>query len=140
MLNSAADDFSHTTLAAVSGTLGKLQYLAGLRQVNGDYFHWGLARRHGEAGASVAIAQAHTDLFLHVLRTPLQVLWDEAQGLAQDQCTERTEYMSRLMEKGDLLVPAQLEGGARRHFNSVLLALCSLAGLQAQKADLAALR
>jgi hypothetical protein len=135
MLNSPTEDFSQTTLAAVAGILAKLQYLAGLRQSNGEYFHWGMARRHGEATTNLTIAQAHTDLFLVILRTPLNALWEEAQNTAQDQSTELREFVDGLLEKRDLLIPSHLQGGAERHFNSVLLGLCCLAGAKAPKAD-----
>jgi hypothetical protein len=134
MLDSPVDDFCRTTLRAVSGTLGKLQYLAGLRQGNGEYFHWGMARRHGEALASVAIRQAHTNVFLSMLRTPIGALWEEAEQLSRAQSTDVRDYVGRLSEGGEALVPAQLQGGNDRHFNSVLLALCCLAGAPAPKA------
>lgn len=134
MLNSPSDDFSKTTLASVFGTLGKLQYLAGLRQDNGEYFHWGMARQHGERNANLAIAQAHTDLFLETLRTPVRALWDEAQKVAEDQSTMIQEFVGSLLERRDSLIPAELRGGSQRHFNSVLLGLCSLAGVAAPKA------
>lgn len=138
MFDSPADDFSKKTLAAVDGTLGKLQYVAGLRKINGEYFHWGMARVHGDSNTSVAIGQAHTNLFLTLLRTPLRALWEEAAELAREQGAEVPAYVSKLTEAGDLLIPSQLRGGGRRHFNSILLALCSLAGVQAPKAGQAA--
>ena len=135
MLTSAVDDFSRTTLQAISGTLGKLLYVSGLRQNNGEYFHWGMTRIHGEASASIAIEEAHSRLFLSMLRTPVEALWDEAGGLAQQQQTDVQEYITRLMDRGDQLVPVHLQGGGRHHFNSVLLALCSLAGVPARRTD-----
>jgi len=138
MLNSPAEDFSQTTLAAVEGTLRKLQYLAGLRQSNGEYFHWGMARRHGEATTNLTIAQAHMDLFLTMLRTPIGALWEEAKCAAEDQSTKPDEYVGELLEKGDLLIPPHLQGGSRRHFNSILLGLCCLAGAPVRKPDLSA--
>ncbi len=138
MLNSPAEDFSKTTLASVSGTLGKLQYLAGLRQNDGEYFHWGMARRHGEANARTAIAQAHTDLFLTALRTPVRNLWEEAKSAADDQSTDVREYVGGLMESQEALIPPELRGGTRRHFNSVLVGLCCLAGVETKKSDLTA--
>jgi len=134
MLNSPVDDFSTTTLSAVSGTLGKLLYVAGLRQGNGEYFHWGMTRTHGEATANLAISEAHSKLFTLLLRTPIRTIWEEASSLAEAQQTEVREYIERLMEKGELLVPDELRGGGRRHFNSVLLALCCLAGRPGPKA------
>jgi hypothetical protein len=138
MLDSPVDDFCRTTLRAVSGTLGKLQYVAGLRQGNGEYFHWGLARTHGEAVASLAIGQSHTDLFLAMLRTPIGALWEEAEELSRAQSTDVRDYVGSLSARGEALVPAQLQGGVDLHFNSVLLALCSLAGAPAPTAGQAA--
>jgi len=138
MLDSPAEDFSKTTLAAVAGTLGKLQYIAGLRQGNGEYFHWGMTRMHGEASASLAIAQAHTGLFLTLLRTPLRALWEEAGVLAREQGADVGEYLRKLTEAGDALIPLHLQGGGRHHFNSVLLALGSLARAEERRAGQAA--
>ena len=129
MLISPAEDFSKT-LSAIAGTLGKLRYLAGLRQGNGEYFHWGMVRRHGEANANRAIAQVHTDLFLVTLRTPIQTLWEETMSVAEGHSANLKEYLGELLEQRESLLPAQLEGGAERHFNSVLLGLCSLAGVE----------
>lgn len=131
MVNSPAEDFSKTTLAALPGTIEKLRYVAGLRQEGGKYYHWGMASRHGETNSNLAIAQAHTQLFLSMLRTPVRSLWEEARSLADDQSATCSDYISTLMANGDLLIPSELQGGARRHFNSVLVALCYLAGVKA---------
>src|SRR3954447_12563030 len=138
MINSAADDFSRVTLGAIPGTLGKLLYVAGLRQTNGTYVHWGLTRTHGEQSADQAIGEAHSHLFLSLLRTPVRKVWEETGNLAEEQNSNVQEYVDRLMQKGDLLIPADLSGGGRHHFNSVLLALCCLAGIPGPKADLGA--
>src|ERR1700690_3234141 len=61
-LNSALADLRATTLKAISGTLRKLQYLAGLRDAAGTYTHWGLARVHGELAATKALAEEHRSL------------------------------------------------------------------------------
>jgi len=137
-LNSPHHDFEQTTLAAVPGILGKLQYLAGLRQGNGDYFHWGMARTHGEAISSLAMAEAHTRLFLTLLRTPIGSLWNEAQLIAAQLSVDVDDFLGQLRDRGDLLVPRELRGGSRRHFNSVLLGLCLLAKESVRKADRAA--
>lgn len=138
MLISPFDDFSQNTLTAVSGTLGKLQYVVGLRQINGEYFHWGMARSHGEESASLAIAQAHTNVFLCVLRTPIRDLWSEVRTLAFDQHADTRDFIAQLQQRGDSLVPKELQGGTRRHFNSVLLALCRLAGAPDERTGRAA--
>ena len=45
-LKSIAEDLQQRTLRAVAGFLGKLAYLAGLREADGRYVHWGLGRVH----------------------------------------------------------------------------------------------
>ena len=127
MLESAAEDFSRKTLAAVPGILNKLDYLSGLRLGDGGYTHWGMARIHGEAAASQAIAQAHTGVFLLLLRAPVSSLWDELQGMAAERSEGVQACVETLTAHGERLVPAHLEGGGRRHFRSVLAALSSLA-------------
>ena len=138
MFDSPSEDFAKKTLGAISGTLDKLQYVAGLKQGNGIYFHWGMSRVHGDVSANLAISQAHSVVFLSVLRTPLRVLWAEVDSQARELGTDVRDYVNRLMEMEDRLVPAKLQGGAQRHFNSVLLALCSLAGVPERKAGRAA--
>ena len=138
MIDSPIDDFSKNTLGAVPGMLGKLLYVAGLRQNSDEYFHWGMVRSHGEASTSLAIGQSHTDLFIALLRTPIASLWQEVCNVALDDNTVVQEYIDKLTEKGDLLVPAQLQGGVRRHFNSILVALCCLAKAQELRAGRAA--
>jgi hypothetical protein len=69
----AFDDLAGTTLAAVSGVLGKLEYISHLRKGAGKpYSHWGLSRVYGEAAAQEALAEAHRLLFLRILHTPLR--------------------------------------------------------------------
>ncbi len=138
MFDSPSEDFAKKTLGALSGTLEKLHYVAGLKQGNGIYSHWGMTRVHGEVSANLAISQAHSVVFLSVLRTPVRVLWEEVDARARELNTGVGDYISGLMEMEDRLVPAKLQGGARRHFNSVLLALCSLAGVPERRVGRAA--
>jgi hypothetical protein len=130
MSTSPVEDFRNGTLGAVPGTLAKLQYLASLRNKKGNYYHWGLAREHGEAAASAVIGDAHTDVLISVLRTPIRSLWEEAKSMAADRDEPVGDYLRELTELGEALVPKELQGGVKRHFMSVLLALCSLAGVR----------
>ena len=130
MFNSPADDFRNSTLGAVPGTLAKLQYVVSLRQQQGNYFHWGLARVHGESTANAVIGQAHSEILSSILRTPIRSLWEDARTTAEEQSEAVGDYLRELTELGESLVPKELQGGVRRHFMSVLLALCSLAGVQ----------
>ena len=129
MFNSPADDFRNSTLGAVPGTLAKLQYVVSLRQQQGNYFHWGLARVHGESTANAVIGQAHSEILSSILRTPIRSLWEDARTTAEEQSEAVGDYLRELTELGETLVPKELQGGVKRHFMSVLLALCSLAGV-----------
>ena len=53
-LKSALQDVKETTLAAISGLLGKLVYLASLRRAQGRYEHWGMDLVHGPESAERA--------------------------------------------------------------------------------------
>ena len=69
-LKSALQDLRETTLAAVSGLLAKLAYLASLRR-EGGYLHWGMSLLHGEDASDRALKAAHTEVLSAVLRTPI---------------------------------------------------------------------
>ena len=111
-ISSAYEDFCLHTLSALAGAWQRLHYLAGMRAPDGRYRHWGLARTYGEAAAQRALAQAHTELFLQVLRMPLSSL---AQESSPGDLVELASY-----------VPGNLEGGTAEHFNSIVSALKAL--------------
>lgn len=124
-LLSANDDFVKTTLAGVAGILEKLEYVSGLRQAEGGYAHWGLARVHGEQPAQRAMAEAHRRLFLEILRTPVRQLVRE---LASPTAPgfEAEALLEALRARQRDLMPASLGGGSERHFNSIFAALLAL--------------
>jgi hypothetical protein len=135
---SPMDDFRASTLAALPGALARLHYVAGLRQEGDGYHHWGLERAYGKAAAQATLAEAHSDMFLNVLRTPLRELWEEAYQSALKQGVELADFVTNLMEDVGRMVPRELRGGSSRHFNSVLRVLSSLAGLPEPKTRRAA--
>jgi hypothetical protein len=108
------DDFKKRTLAAIDGVWARLLYVTKLRAKNGRYEHWGHNRTYGELNSQAALAQAHSELYLQVLRTPLRDLMND---LGPDGSAESSKGASELM------IPANLEGGSPRHFNSVVLAV-----------------
>ena len=138
MLISPSEDFVNNTLAAVPGTFGKLKYVAGLRQGQKEYFHWGLARVHGEGTASLAISRAHSELFSEVLRSPIPSLWEEIRSTAADHGASTVSLIQELLSKKDALIPLDLAGGSRRHFKSVLVGLAGLAASLEERTDPAA--
>ena len=58
-LHSALEDLQETTLRAFTGCLNRLEYLSGLRDKEGSYFHWGFSRVYGDLAAQKALARAH---------------------------------------------------------------------------------
>jgi hypothetical protein len=130
-LKSAIEDVIGTTLAAVSGVLGKLEYLSRLRCAKGNpYTHWGLSRAYGEAAAHEALAEAHRLLFLRVLQAPLRELRNDVIISSEDSRTKPEQYLESLRGDLPILLPQDLGGGSARHFSSVLHALLSLASHQ----------
>lgn len=131
MLLSPQDDFEHSTLAAVPGSLSKLAYIAALRRPDGRYYHWGMARRYGEENASTAISRLHSSFFLTMLRTPIVRLWEEVSQAASQAAPAHelgcSGYLAQLLNNAELMVPPDLAGGSLRHFNSILAALSALA-------------
>jgi hypothetical protein len=117
-LLSAYEDFVVRTLASVPGLLAKLVYLGSLRDDSGVYRHWGMSRTFGPSSASEALAQAHTEAWLEVLRTPIPALFAQTRDLEMGSETWRGQ--------GEKLTPPDAGGGTRRHFNSILLALSLL--------------
>lgn len=131
-LKSALEDVLETTLNAVSGIIGKLEYIAGLRDGNKKYTHWGLQRVHGEEATQQALAEAHRLLFLNILRTPLRMLKDDLKQSSEARQTAAQEYVETLRSRQKNILPHDLAGGSARHFSSVLRALSSLASNQAK--------
>lgn len=119
------DDFVLNSLAGIAGLLGKLDYVAGLRQGDGPYSHWGLARVHGEIAAHQAAWEAHRLLFSRVLSTPLGLLMDDAAQSQPHQGLE--EYLEYLSQRRPVLAPQGAGVGPLLHFNSVLRAISALA-------------
>ena len=124
---SASEDVLATTVAALPGAWGKLHYLSGLRTENGEYDHWGLTRLHGKAAVQRAFRDAHRDVFLEILRTPLAPLLEEAMLSAADREMDAVTYVTQLSSRWQALLPPDLAGGLEAHFSSVLKALSKLA-------------
>ena len=127
-LRSALEDLLETTLPGVAGIAGKMEYVASLRDhASGTYSHWGLTRTYGETAAQQAMAEAHRQLFLRLLRTPLHTLCDDVVTSSGALQMTAVEYVERLRSRGAALLPPDLGGGSARHFSSVLQALSVLA-------------
>jgi len=126
-LKSALQDLKETTLAAVSGVLGKLAYLASLRRSEGRYQHWGLESLHGEESAERALKTAHAEVVTGVLRTPLANLLEDLSESSRHSGVAPLTYVEQMRGRSEDLLPSERKDTpAASHLNSVLVALSSL--------------
>jgi hypothetical protein len=125
-LKSALQDLKETTLAAVSGLLGQLVYLASLRR-HGQYQHWGMEMVHGSEAAERALRTAHSEVVSRVLRTPLPDLVEDLQQSSHASGMASQAYAEKMRGNlVDLLPEGRQASTVSSHLNSVLLALSSL--------------
>jgi len=126
-LKSALQDVKETTLAAVSGLLGKLAYLASLRRAQGRYEHWGMRAVHGAESSERALKTAHAEIVTGVLRMPLARLEEDLQESSQGSRVAALAYVEGMRESFDDLLPGDRKASPEAsHLNSVLVALSSL--------------
>jgi hypothetical protein len=126
-LKSALQDVKETTLAAVSGLLGKLVYLASLRRAQGRYQHWGMELVHGPESSERALKTAHIEVVAGVLRTPLASLVEDLNESSLGSGVDAYAYVEGMRERSEDLLPGERQDSpAALHLNSVLLALSSL--------------
>lgn len=131
-LKSTLQDFRETTLAAVSGLLAKLAYLASLRNRDGGYRHWGLSIVHGEESSDRALKAAHTEVLSTLLRTPIAELVEDLRESTQGS-KESDTYLEGMRQEFSKLLPSPEDTASARHLNSVLIALSSLESKKNQK-------
>ena len=125
-LKSALQDLRETTLAAVSGLLAKLAYLASLRDREGGYRHWGMSLVHGPEPSDRALKAAHGEVLGRVLRTPLDSLVEDLRESSQKSAVSSETFVQGMCGQLNELLPAQQDEASVRHLNSVLVALSSL--------------
>jgi len=126
-LKSALQDVKETTLAAISGLLGKLWYLASLRRDHGRYEHWGMEAVHGTDSAERALRTAHNEVVAGVLRMPLAALVDDLEKSSGASGVPAQVYVEDMRGHfEDLLPPGRQDSPASSHLSSVLLALSRL--------------
>jgi hypothetical protein len=126
-LKSALQDVKETTLAAVSGLLGKLAYLASLRRGQDVYQHWGMSLVHGEDASERAMKTAHGEIVADVLRAPLASLVEDLEESSRNSGISARAYVEGMRGQIEDLLPApHKDSPAATHLNSVLLALSSL--------------
>jgi hypothetical protein len=123
---SALQDLRETTLAAISGMLARLAYLASLRRREGGYLHWGLSLIHGEASSDRALKAAQTEALSNVLRTPISELLEDLHKSSQKSDKTPEAYVEGMREQFSELLPSAEDAASAAHLNSVLIALSSL--------------
>lgn len=115
------EDFQARTLSALSGLWTKLLYMAELRSEDGKYRHWGHSRVHGESSSQAALARAHSELYVALLRSPIRELVEEIETTGDR--TDPRELVGKIKARDQRMIPENLEGGSPRHFNSIALAV-----------------
>lgn len=125
-LKSALQDVKGTTLAAVSGLLGKLVYLASLRRPEGRYEHWGMELVHGPEASERALKTAHGEIVAGVLRMPLGSVVEDLEASSRPTGVTAQAYVDGMRERFEELLPGERQAPVASHLNSVLLALSML--------------
>ena len=126
-LKSALQDVKETTLAAITGLLGKLSYLASLRRGRRGYEHWGMQAVYGAESSERALKLAHMEIVTSVLRAPLSSLLDDLQESSHCSGVLPSAYVESLQKEFvDLLPGDRKDSPTATHLNSVLVALSSL--------------
>jgi hypothetical protein len=125
-LRSALQDLRETTLAAISGLLAKLTYIASLRRSEGGYSHWGMSLLHGEESSARALKTAHTQVLSSVLKTPLADLEEDLHRSSEVSGKSAQAYVEDMRGQINDLLPSAEDSVSATHLNSVLVALSSL--------------
>jgi hypothetical protein len=126
-LKSAVEDVKETTLAAIRGLLGKLVYLASLRQGGTRYEHWGIENMYGEEAAQRALKSAHAGVVTSVLRTRLACLIDDLSLSCRESGLSGFAYVEKMRGGFEQLLPGESRHSpSAKHLSSVLVALSSL--------------
>jgi hypothetical protein len=124
-LLSANEDFVTRSLGSLSSVWERLAYVAGLRNSNGRYEHWGMSQTHGRNTAQKAMAEAHSELFQQTLSTPLRELQEPFSRAIRP--TAKENY-----------VPEDTKGCCPEHMEYVVEALTALSAQAAQDVSQAA--
>jgi len=106
-LKSALQDVKGTTLAAVSGLLGKLTYLASLRRAEGRYRHWGIELVHGPESCERALKTVHTEIVAGVLQAPLESLVEDLNESSRSSGGPARSYIEQMRERFHELLPGE---------------------------------
>jgi Lon protease-like protein len=126
-LFSASEDLATRTLKHVNGTLRRLLYLVTLRDPDGNYHHWGMARVFGDEESIRAAQEAHKEVLNEVLRKSVRELWEELEAADRLEGRATKSEIQELVAQGRMVVPPGCSEAAECHLSSVLHALSELA-------------
>jgi hypothetical protein len=132
------EDFRLRSLDRLQGLWRRVLYLASLRSATGEYDHWGMRRTYGKELANGVLGQAHSSVYIQLLRTPLSELMRDAESCADETGNSFDKILQLTNHDKNKLIPSQLMGGAPRHFSSVVLAACALRSAQRASTRLSA--
>lgn len=125
-LKSALQDLKETTLAAISGLLGKLAYLSSLRHA-GRYEHWGMETVHGSESSERALRTAHSEVVTRILRSPIESMEQDLRESSHGSGISPHDYLEGMRGNLTQLLPGErTDTPSGRHLNSVLVTLSSL--------------
>jgi hypothetical protein len=124
-LLSPSEDFTRRTLCRISGLLSRLSYIASLRDEEGNYCHWGLARTHGAVAATEAMRRAHFELLTEVLRAPLSQLMREVDD-PQQAAPGAPQVLLKKSTPLRAIVPSGAHAATLSHAKATILALRAL--------------
>jgi hypothetical protein len=124
-LLSASEDFTRRTLSGIPGLLSRLAYITGLRDEEGNYRHWGLARMHGTAAAEDAMRRAHMELLTQMLRMPLVQLMREVED-PQQVALGAPRILLKKSAPPQSIVPIGAHAATFSHAKATILALRAL--------------
>ncbi|MEP6716880.1 MAG: hypothetical protein ABJC09_15015 [Terriglobia bacterium] len=125
----ALEDSWRRTLARIPTVLGRLAYMASLRNTNtGQYEHFGLAQRIGSADVDRLIRRNHHELFQQWLCFGLQRQKEELEEYLEGLEGDRREIISHWLsiEPYNGWIPAETRDVERQLFLSDLQVLLQL--------------
>jgi len=133
-ISSARRDIQDRTLNKIRVPLGRLVYLASLRDYSsGRYYHDGLSMRFSEQVAAEALKQEHMEVFRELAHTPLQTVVEQLERYLDSLHEDRAESLQtwETLEPYRVVVPLGAGGLAIRLFlSNVRIAVAILAAQQ----------
>jgi hypothetical protein len=119
----------HRTLTAIPTVLGRLAYMASLRNLNiGTYEHFGLAQRMGEPDADRLLRFSHLEVFQEWLCFGLERQKRELEKYFSEQPGDKREILANWLslEPYAVWVPAESRDVERRLFYTDLRVVLEL--------------